>query len=718
MSLLLSMVPLLFSPALAEPAWEIDRLGAWTQLYGTVRFFHPSDEMSEVDLEGLACEGVALARAADSPDELAASLNQLLAPIAPSVQVWTDQRPDPWAPESTDGLQTVVWHHSGVGLARPGQPYLSARTGRTVMVGEGHFATARQSVDATPYRGRTIRLSGRAMALDASARAALWLRVDRAEGEGFFDNMHDRPVHGDWEARTTQGPVAEDATEIVFGPMTNGGGARFDDLQLEVKTDEGWRPIPIDNGAFERRLKGWKTGGRGFEHQVIREGGSRILQMTQLKSELQPPFEATLPFPTNHQVSLGAGLHARIPVVVLEDAEGTLPRGQAEGREWPACDDVDDVDTRVASVAIAWSILQHFYPYFDVVEVDWHDALYDALGRALTAKDAGDHLTTLQLLVAELDDGHGHVYRPAKDGHLPVELGWVEGQVVVLESSVDGIARGDTITDFGSVPAREAFAEARARTSGSPQWRDHRAPSGLVTGTEEDTVTVRLGSGDLVELTYGKRPSFAPRAEAIRQLEDGVFVVDLSRASWDEIEGRLDDLSKAPGIIFDVRGYPTGAGFQILPHLLDEPEDAEWMFVAQRLMPDGLDPVSWDRRGWGVTPKQPHLGAPQVWITGSGAISYAESVLGFVKAHELGPIVGGATAGANGNINPFELPGGYSITWTGMKVLHHDGSQLHLRGIEPTHPVHTTLDGLRLGRDEQLDKAVELVRATSNAGPM
>ena len=150
----------------------------------------------------------------------------------------------------------------------------------------------------------------------------------------------------------------------------------------------------------------------------------------------------------------------------------------------------------------------------------------------------------------------------------------------------------------------------------------------------------------------------------------------------------------------------------------DEPEDAEWMFVAQRLMPDGLDPVSWDRRGWGVTPKQPHLGAPQVWITGSGAISYAESVLGFVKAHELGPIVGGATAGANGNINPFELPGGYSITWTGMKVLHHDGSQLHLRGIEPTHPVHTTLDGLRLGRDEQLDKAVELVRATSNAGPM
>ena len=60
----------------------------------------------------------------------------------------------------------------------------------------------------------------------------------------------------------------------------------------------------------------------------------------------------------------------------------------------------------------------------------------------------------------------------------------------------------------------------------------------------------------------------------------------------------------------------------------------------------------------------------------AGAISYAESTMGIVEYYKLGEILGEATAGTNGNVNPFMLPGGYTITWTGMKVLcTDDGSQ-------------------------------------------
>jgi hypothetical protein len=53
----------------------------------------------------------------------------------------------------------------------------------------------------------------------------------------------------------------------------------------------------------------------------------------------------------------------------------------------------------------------------------------------------------------------------------------------------------------------------------------------------------------------------------------------------------------------------------------------------------------------------------------------------------LGILVGDSIAGTNGNVNYIPHIGGYSIMWTGMKVLKHDGSQHHFIGFEPDYPV-------------------------------
>lgn len=44
-----------------------------------------------------------------------------------------------------------------------------------------------------------------------------------------------------------------------------------------------------------------------------------------------------------------------------------------------------------------------------------------------------------------------------------------------------------------------------------------------------------------------------------------------------------------------------------------------------------------------------------------------------------------------------------------MKVLKHDGSQHHLIGIQPTVPAVRTIRGVIDGRDELLEKAMEVV---------
>ena len=68
------------------------------------------------------------------------------------------------------------------------------------------------------------------------------------------------------------------------------------------------------------------------------------------------------------------------------------------------------------------------------------------------------------------------------------------------------------------------------------------------------------------------------------------------------------------------------------------------------------------------------------------------------------------TAGANGNVVTVSTPGGFSVRFTGIKVLRQDGRQHHNIGVLPSMPVKPTLEGYLSGRDELLEVALAIVR--------
>ncbi len=140
------------------------------------------------------------------------------------------------------------------------------------------------------------------------------------------------------------------------------------------------------------------------------------------------------------------------------------------------------------------------------------------------------------------------------------------------------------------------------------------------------------------------------RPEAVSRLAEDVFYIDLTRASFEEIGRRLDELAAAAGVVFDLRGYPKSGNEQILRHLVDEPvHSAHWM-VPRILYPGRVDLAGYDTSGrWTLTPQSPRFRGRAVFLTHAGAISYAESVMGIVEHYRLGEIVGRPTAGANGN---------------------------------------------------------------------
>jgi erythromycin esterase len=104
------------------------------------------------------------------------------------------------------------------------------------------FGNLYQQVDATPYRGKKIRLRA-AVRTDLAGpddHAYLWLVITK-EGHGpdtklFEDNMHDRPIAtADWQLFEIVAEVPTEADWITFGPALAGyGRAWFDAFSLEV----------------------------------------------------------------------------------------------------------------------------------------------------------------------------------------------------------------------------------------------------------------------------------------------------------------------------------------------------------------------------------------------------------------------------------------------------------------------------------------------------
>ena len=380
--------------------------------------------------------------------------------------------------------------------------------------------------------------------------------------------------------------------------------------------------------------------------------------------------------------------------------------------------DPPDLDTRLADVVVAWNVFRHFYPYWPESGVDWDARLRPQLALAYDATTRAAHRDAMRLLVADARDGHGTVVDTRSregPGLLPLRLGVIEGQLVVTATAAPAEAPvGAVVSTIDGVPASQRLAEPMRLASGTTQWKQTRAlqeiaecPSAAVVKLVIDT-----GAGPQARSLpcETKQVPAEKRPEAVAEMTPGIWYVDLTRASMRQVTPVFDKLAVATGVVFDLRGYPTDAGAQILPHLIGTSEADRWMHVNKIIGPYGQS-AGWESVGWNLTPQSPRVGGKIVFLTDGRAISYAESVLGYVADRKLGTIVGGATAGTNGNVAAFVVPGGFEIRFTGMRVTGHDGhTPHHLVGVKPDVPMAPTVAGLREGRDEVLDRAVALIR--------
>jgi hypothetical protein len=304
--------------------------------------------------------------------------------------------------------------------------------------------------------------------------------------------------------------------------------------------------------------------------------------------------EVTLPDPGKPFVAdLGAGIACRVPLALYADAQGTLPHPTAPSKGLPSSKPPGftptgkDRSTRLAAVALAWNVFQHFYPYFDVVNTDWPAELRRALSKAATDPDEDACLDTLRRLVAGLHDGHGNVAlgsAAVQSFYPPLRWDWIEERLVVTRVAAEGaggLKPGWAVLQVDGRPAADALAGQEQLISGAtPQWKRYRALARMAEGARGSEITldalsptgearsVRLRrTVDIVTLQAYQEPPRPARVEAIKP---GIMYVDLGRVTDKEFGQALPRLAKATGVLLDLRGYPRVSP-PSLGHLTDKP---------------------------------------------------------------------------------------------------------------------------------------------------
>lgn len=729
-------------------------LTALTRLAGVVRWFHPSDESAAADWPRVLIDAVPRVEAAADDDELLRRLDEVFRPLVPTLRLAPANAPPPAdlpAPAGADG-RWIAWRHRGLG----GMPRLEPtfRSERVV------FPAAEPARCVLGQRTLAAVLAGGR----ARLRAAVELPTDGgvAEAELRWSVLPDggpplpsgQPAYGEpiplgsvvavagggWRTVELEAEIPADVVALdVELAIVGTGAVRFDGVELER--------LPADGEALPltRRLladPGFEAGPPGLAPLGwTATAGSLAWLCAAVVGEDDPFAErravrvelrsAAVEPAAPHRVDLVPGLAAWVPTALPVDDEGhTLPRATpgAERTAEPSAEvpEGDGRANRLATVSIAWSLLQDFYPYFDLTDPTgerWAAALPEALRRAATDAGADALYDTLGWLVAQLDDSHGGVYRPDRR-RLPLTWGWIGDRLVVTTVDADTplageLAPGDVVVALDGIPAAAARRLAADRVAAAtPQWRTLRALEEMAVRRDGEQVVLdidRGGEHHVVRATASARPmpaAYLPsesRPPAVAEPADGIVYVDLTRVTPDEFAAALPRLAVARGVVLDHRGYPGPLGNAWVGHLTGEAVAAPRMRTPIHRLPDRRG-VDWAFAGWAIKPADPWFGGRVAVLIDGRAISQAETYLSMVEAYDLATLFGGPTAGTNGNVRPTMLPGPNSIAWTGLRVDKHDGSPHHGVGILPDVPVERTQAGVAAGRDEVLEAAIEWLR--------
>lgn len=372
-----------------------------------------------------------------------------------------------------------------------------------------------------------------------------------------------------------------------------------------------------------------------------------------------------------------------------------------------------------------WNIFEYWSPYRDVMGEDWNHTLAEFIPQVALAATSDAYKREMLAFIARAHDGHANLWNalavrpPVGQCTLPIGVRFMEGLPVITSLATAspgeklGLQIGDVITDIDGVAISRQIAEWSPYYSTSNDAARMRDIGHYMTrgACGDSTISVRRENQG-IQLTVKRVPStindFDPGRHdlpgaAFRLLSKDVAYLKLSAVKAADCPQYVQQAVGTRGFIIDIRNYPSEFVVFALGTLLVDRETDFARFTDGDLSNPGA--FSWTKPV-SLEPQKPHYPGKIVILVDESSMSQAEYTAMAFRAAKGAIVVGSTTSGADGNVSQFTLPGDLHTMISGIGVFYPDRKPTQRIGIVPDIEIKPTVQGIRAGRDEVLEKAI------------
>jgi hypothetical protein len=387
-------------------------------------------------------------------------------------------------------------------------------------------------------------------------------------------------------------------------------------------------------------------------------------------------------------------------------------------------------DERLLLLFKYWNILKHFNPYNYVLDVPWDTTLMRYTVPIADVNNSQDFFLTLLKISKALDDAHVHGYTISYSWQKPmgyatpkVLLKYTNGEYVVMRSLETGIVKGDVIVSIDGHPVtywedslRQYYSAGNESVFKRTMCENllHRKAS-----FTPETIVVRDATGALVSHTVNTgSPSptnpfwgdpFFPvdslKSTSWTTINCDIGYVNMGELLISEVSSMYASLRGKEAIIFDLRNYPNGTARNIIELMYPD----RWYF-AKDMGPEPTYPGTFNwYYDYGGFPGNPDAYTGKViLLIDEGTQSQGEYSSMMLERLPGAIKVGSQTAGADGNISYWYTCTDILVGFTNLGIFYPNEDSTQRIGIMPDSVIYPTIAGIRLERDELLEKALKI----------
>ncbi|MET3880309.1 S41 family peptidase [Chitinophaga sp. OAE865] len=383
-----------------------------------------------------------------------------------------------------------------------------------------------------------------------------------------------------------------------------------------------------------------------------------------------------------------------------------------------------DAGFRLLALYRYWNIIQYCFPYKHLITEGWNNKLAEFIPAMVNAADTAAYQTALLRLIAGIHDSHAGISGPNlvirgadRFKTLPVRIRFVEEKAVVMKVANEkyGLRKGDVITAINKEPVTAIVKRLLPLTSASNyatqlnriertlfQTRD----SSLLLDYERDGAT---GSVTVPAVTYNEAMViYDPPVASWKMIGEDVGYVYPGTFKNTQMDTVREAFKNTKGMVIDLRSYPADNLLQsLIKYVLPSPAPFAKFTVGSIRQPGQFAMTGEMEAG---SKNKDYYKGKVVILVDATTQSNAEFVTMALRLAPRAVVLGSTTAGADGNISFFSLPGGIQTLITGIGVYYPDGRETQRTGIGPDIVMEPTVKGIRENRDELLDKALAIIR--------